>query len=108
MFQVIPAILLIYSISRVKTLIKRLNSAAISVREWLMSLHTGVFAFYILISLAVSVLAHVAYAMQANHDKDHRVRECRFICAANSMAMVQVLTNSVTLILFTFMSSKFS
>ena len=61
LFQVTPAILLIYSISRVRTLIKRLNSAAISVREWLMSLHTGIFAFYILISLTNSMLVHMTY-----------------------------------------------
>ena len=56
----IPAIVLIFSIARLRKQIKRLNYEEMRAREWLMSIHTGIFTFYIVTSLANHIMVYLS------------------------------------------------
>ena len=103
---VMPAILLIYSISHLRKQIKRLNSVEIRAREWLMSIHTGIFTFYIVISLANHLMIYLSH--RVGEDQSNKAEVCRYTCAAQSFMITECLTNSIILALFTYMSLKFS
>ena len=101
-----PAIVLIYSITRLRKQIKRLNSVEISAREWLMSIHTGIFTFYIVTSLANHLMIYLSN--DKGEELDNLAEVCRYTCAAQSFMITECLTNSAILALFTYMSVKFS
>ena len=101
-----PAIVLIFSITRLRKQIKRLNSVEIRAREWLMSIHTGIFTFYIVTSLANHLMIYLSNRM--GEDLTNQAAVCRYTCAAQSFMITECLTNSAILALFTYMSVKFS
>ena len=57
----LPALLLIFSIHRVKSSVKKLNWREIKTKEMLMRLHTYSFIFYIMVNIAMSSTTYTAY-----------------------------------------------
>ena len=104
-----PTFLLIFAICRIRSQIKRLNSKDIMAREMLIRVHTCVFITFILVSLVYHMTIYGSFLQGQEQSEQHApARECRWYMATSSFWIISNILNTAILILFTFMSIKFS
>ena len=84
--QIIPSILLIYSIARLRKTIKKFDSSQFIMKETLMTIHTAIYLTYIISSFTSTIMQQLSKAKY--YDEEDYKTACR-------MQVVQRIANDL-------------
>ena len=101
----LPAVILVVSVVRLRTLIDKIGVGFIESRQKLIKIHTVIFIGVIATNVAVKLFDAISYESRLRGD--HR-EQCKLDISSFSFGLLQDISNLTTIVLFTYMSILFS